>query len=229
MDNHQEISSAFNEVAQKYDVQRKKLIPCFDDFYGTATALASSNKKSPSILDLGAGTGLMSSFLLKKYPNASVTLIDLSEKMLDVAKTRLQSYPNVSYLIADYTNYIAKEQYDIIVSALSIHHLTDPQKLELYENTYNNLKDTGIFINADQVLGETAYLDSLYKSDWKNKVESSDLCDEEIESAYKRTKLDKMSNLEEQLKGLKNLGFSDVDCIYKYYNFVVLYGRKSYI
>jgi len=60
--------------------------------------------------------------------------------------------------------------------------------------------DEGLFINADQVLGRTTYLDSLYKTDWKNKVEAS---------------------------GLSNIGFSDVDCIYKYYNFVVLYGRKS--
>ena len=226
MDNHQEIMSRFNEVAQKYDEQRKKLIPCFDDFYGIATALANSNKKSPAILDLGAGTGLLSSMLLNKFPDASLTLIDISEKMLDIAKLRLQSYSNVNYIVDDYTNYIAQEQYDIIVSALSIHHLSDAQKYELYKNSYSNLTDAGIFINADQVHGTTTYLDSLYKSDWKNKVEASDLSEEEIASAYERTKLDKMSSLEDQLMSLKSIGFSDVDCIYKYYNFVVLYGRK---
>lgn len=227
MNNHQEIMSTFNEVAQKYDEQRKKLIPCFDDFYGIATALANSNKKMPAILDLGAGTGLLSSLLLRKYPEASITLIDLSEKMLDVAKLRLQSYPNVNYIVDDYTYYKAQEQYDIIVSALSIHHLSDDQKYELYQNSYVNLKDSGVFINADQVLGATTYLDGLYKSDWKNKVEASGLYVEEIASAYERTKLDKMSNLEDQLKSLKSIGFSNVDCIYKYYNFAVLYGRKS--
>lgn len=227
MDNYEEISNSFNDVSQKYDEQRRKLIPCFDDFYGIATALATSNKKAPVILDLGAGTGLLSSLLLTKFPDASITLIDISEKMLEVARLRLQMYPNVNYVVADYTNYLAQEKYDIIVSALSIHHLDDVQKFELYKNSYSNLNDNGIFINADQVLGETAYLDSLYKSDWISKVEASDLSEEEIASAYERTKLDKMSNLEDQMKMLKSVGFLDVDCIFKYYNFIVLYGIKS--
>jgi tRNA (cmo5U34)-methyltransferase len=36
-----------------------------------------------------------------------------------------------------------------------------------------------------------------------------------------------MSTLAEQLNWLKESGFKDVDCIYKYFNFVVLFGRKK--
>lgn len=227
MNNHHEVSHLFNEIAQKYDAQRRKLIPCFDDFYGIAASLAVCDNDSPKVLDLGAGTGLLSSLVLQKYPSANMTLIDISEKMIDVAKLRLQPYPNVTYVVDDYTSYNDPGQFDIIISALSIHHLTDIQKLELYENTYANLKKNGVFINADQVLGSSSYLHSLYKSDWKEKVEASDLTREEIELAYERTKLDKMSSLADQLNTLRDIGFIDVDCMYKYYNFVVLYGRKS--
>ncbi|WKL01736.1 hypothetical protein Q0F98_35615 [Paenibacillus amylolyticus] len=54
------VKQLFDKVAQDYDVQRKQLIPCFDDFYGIALDLMESPLDSPRILDLGAGTGLLS-------------------------------------------------------------------------------------------------------------------------------------------------------------------------
>lgn len=224
--NREDISSQFNEVAQAYDVQRKKLIPCFDDFYETAVSLASVNNVQPRILDLGAGTGLLSAFMLQKFPQAHVTLIDISEKMLEVAKTRLTHYKNIHFLLEDYTQFINTERYDIVCSALSVHHLSDLEKRMLYKNIYENLKPNGVFINADQVLGRTEYLDLLYKEDWKAKVEASDLSADEICAAYERTKLDKMTPLHTQLEWLKECGFVDVDCVYKYFNFAVMYARK---
>lgn len=217
----------FDEIARSYDQQRRKLIPCFDDFYHIAASIAEITHDTPNILDLGAGTGLFSSFLLEKYPKANVTLIDLSEKMLDVAKARFQNKQNVKFLIDDYTNYDFGESFDLVISSLSIHHLTDPEKKKLYQTIFSILKSNGLFINADQVLGSTPYLDALYKNDWKNKVENSGLTREEILSAYQRTELDRMATLQDQLSWLTEIGFADVDCVYKYYNFVVLMGRKK--
>jgi tRNA (cmo5U34)-methyltransferase len=221
-----DVSMKFNEVAHEYDNQRRKLIPCFDDFYNVSTSIAVANTNSPNILDLGAGTGLFSSLLLQKYPEAKITLIDISEKMLEIAESRLKGFANVNYVLDDYTNFISDEKFDIIISALSIHHLSDSDKLELYKNTYSNLQRNGVFINADQVHGDTLFIESLYKNDWKKKVEASGLSKNEIESAYERTKLDRMSNLKTQINWLQEMGFSDVDCVYKYFNFVVLYGGK---
>jgi tRNA (cmo5U34)-methyltransferase len=100
-----EIQRQFDDISKKYDEQRKKFIPCFDDFYGVSVSLASLDKENPNILDVGAGTGLLSAFLMEKYPKASFTLIDLSEKMLDIAKDRFRSSPNVKYIIGDYSKY----------------------------------------------------------------------------------------------------------------------------
>ena len=221
-----DVKVKFNENASQYDGQRKKLIPCFDDFYSIAISIAETNIHNPNILDIGAGTGLLSSFILEKFPDANVTLIDLSEKMLDVAKDRFKANLNVTYIIDDYTKFKFDKKYDVIISSLSIHHLTGDEKRQLYRNIYSGLNENGVFINADQVFGGTPFIESLYKRDWEYKVENSGLSKEEILSAYERAKLDKMSTLEDQVNWLNDAGFLDVDCVYKYFNFVVLFGRK---
>lgn len=224
--NRLDIKEQFNEAAQKYDKQRAKLIPCFDDFYKIASDLASLETDSPKVLDLGAGTGLFSSYILNKYPKATLTLIDLSENMLDIAKTRFQNKPNIQYIAGDYTQFEYLEQFDLVISSLSIHHLNDSEKKHLYQKVYSIMKSNSIFINADQILGNTEFLDSLYKSDWRNYIEHSGLDQVEISSAIERTKLDRMTTLDQQLRWLNESGFTDVDCIYKYYNFVVMFARK---
>lgn len=71
---YKDIQNKFNDISQKYDSQRKKLIPCFEDFYSISTAIAETDLDNPKILDLGAGTGIFSEYILKKYPKASLTL-----------------------------------------------------------------------------------------------------------------------------------------------------------
>lgn len=216
----------FNENAIQYDSQRKKLIPCFEDFYSIPISIIEAKNDTPRVLDIGAGTGLFSSFIKEKYPNAKITLIDISENMLDVAKQRFKDDNNVDYIVADYTEYEFNQTFDIVISSLSIHHLDDKDKIKLYNKVFTLLNENGLFLNADQVLGHTPFIENLYKNDWKYKVETSGLMKEEIEAAFERTKLDKMSTLENQLNCLTQIGFKDVDCVYKYFNFVVLFGRK---
>lgn len=225
-DNRNKVIVRFDEIASNYDNQRRKLIPCFDDFYHIPVSIASTTVESPNILDIGAGTGLFTSFMLEKYPKANVTLIDISEKMLEVANSRFKNNTNVKYIVDDYTKHKFEDTFDIVISSLSIHHLMDVDKKDLYYKIFSIMKENSLFINADQVLGNTPYFDTVYKEDWKKKIESSGLSKTEIMSAYERTSLDKMSTLDVQITWLKEIGFTDVDCIYKYFNFVVLMGRK---
>lgn len=85
------LKEKFNEVAEHYDRQRESLIPCFHDLYTITVNLAKWKTPEPKILDIGAGTGLLTKFLLEKYPEAEFTLIDMSEEMLKVAKSRFDS------------------------------------------------------------------------------------------------------------------------------------------
>jgi tRNA (cmo5U34)-methyltransferase len=221
-----EIQRKFDDISKKYDEQRKKFIPCFDDFYRVSVSVASANVENPEILDIGAGTGLLSAFLMERYPEASFTLIDISEKMLDVAKDRFRGNSNVKYIVADYSKYQFAEKYDMVVSALSIHHLKDEEKKEIYKKSYSLLKQNGILINADQVYGETLFIENLNKKIWRQYIEDSGLPEEEILAGYERIKLDKESTLHQQMNWLKEAGFCDISCIYKFYQFAVMFGRK---
>jgi tRNA (cmo5U34)-methyltransferase len=221
-----EIQRKFDDISKKYDEQRKKFIPCFDDFYRVAVSVASASMENPDILDIGAGTGLLSAFLMERYPKASFTLIDISEKMLEIAKDRFRGNSNVKYIVADYSKYHFVEKYDMVVSALSIHHLEDEEKKEIYKKSYSLLKQNGILINADQVYGETLFIENLNKKIWRQYIEDSGLPEEEILAGYERIKLDKESTLDQQMNWLKEAGFCDISCIYKFYHFAVMFGRK---
>lgn len=75
------VKTAFDEAAQTYDRARRQLIPCFDDFYGTALALIPHQPQANfRVLDLGAGTGLLSFLVARKFPMARITLLDISQE-----------------------------------------------------------------------------------------------------------------------------------------------------
>lgn len=223
---YKDIQEKFNENSQNYDSQRKKLIPCFEDFYNISTSIAEAHSDTPKILDIGAGTGIFSEYILKKYPKASLTLIDISENMLEMAKIRFKDFSNIKYIAQDYSTYNFHEKYDIIISSLSIHHLLDEEKVDLFTKCYSILSHNGMFINSDQFLGETPYIEELNKRLWKANIEKSDLSNEEILSCYERMKLDKEATLDQHLAWFKTLGFKDVSCVYKYYHFGVIFGKK---
>ena len=83
------IKSVFDKAAQSYDQARRQLVPCFDDLYGTALDLIPfATDSAIRVLDLGAGTGLLSAFIAETFPHAHLTLVDISEGMLDQARKR---------------------------------------------------------------------------------------------------------------------------------------------
>lgn len=146
------VVNKFNQKAKEYDSERRALIPCFDDFYGIAIDCIDFEGDNPKVLDLGAGTGILSQFLLEKYPNAEIVLIDLAEEMLKEAEKRFEGNDNISFICDDYITHEFNTKFDIIISSLSIHHLTGTEKKVLIEKYYDLLNDGGNFVNADQVL-----------------------------------------------------------------------------
>lgn len=223
---HKDLKEKFDENAEHYDKIRKLIIPCFNDLYNITTELANSNKESPKILDLGAGTGLLTKYLLEKYPEAEFTLIDLSEEMLKIAENRFKCNNNFKYIVADYSTYDLANSFDMVVSSLSIHHLEDEDKKKLYKKVYNSLNQGGIFLNADQVIGSTPNIDKIYQKNWLQKIEENNFSGPEKNTAIERMKFDNPATLENNLKWLTDCGFKDVDVYYKYYNFCIFYGRK---
>jgi len=220
------LKEKFSRGADEYDQQRKHVIPCMEDLYQVTSDLTTVDTSYPKVLDLGAGTGLLTSYLYDRYPEGSFTLLDLSEEMLDIARARFENAPNFSYVATDYLKYDFEGFFDIVVSSLSIHHLEHQDKKFLYHKVHDHLNPGGIFINADQVLGPHPANEEEYQQNWMDKIEVGSLSESEKRIIYDRMKLDNPAPLEDNLKWLDEIGYQDVDVYYKYYNFVVLYGKK---
>jgi tRNA (cmo5U34)-methyltransferase len=220
------LKEKFDHGADEYDRQRKHVIPCLEDLYQVISDLATVDVFNPKILDLGAGTGLLTSYLFDRCPGAQFTLIDLSEEMLNIAKWRFSHASNFRYVVADYLKHDFQDFFDLVVSSLSVHHLEHQDKNFLYSKIYEHLNPGGVFINADQVLGPTPDNENEYQRNWMEKIEVGSLSESEKKIIYDRMQLDNPARLEDNIKWLKNSGFKNVDVYYKYYNFVVLCGNK---
>jgi ubiquinone/menaquinone biosynthesis C-methylase UbiE len=225
--NLDKIKKQFNHYAEKYDNNRKCFIPCFDDFYTRSISLLKYHKnKFENIVDLGAGTGLFTKVIYEMYPNANYTLIDISKDMLQIAKDRFNGLDNFNFMEYNYVEDIPINNCDLICSALSIHHLENNDKEKLYKNIYSKLSEDGCFVNLDQFIVKSKNIDDWYNSWWGDYINNSGIKQEEIEAGLERRKLDKENTIDETIKLLKNSGFKNVECIYKFMKFGVVLAVK---
>ena len=225
------IQNQFNAVSAQYDGQRRALMPCFDLFYQTAANLAAGVPDVRRVLDLGAGTGLISAFVYARCPDAEYILADISTQMLVQARQRFQGLPNFRYMEQDLARLDAaaglpEGGFDLIVSGLAIHHLENGQKQSLFHQVARLLAPNGRFINADQVLGETAAAERIYTEAWRQHVmRSTALTEAEKNAAFERIKLDRMATLSDQFQWLREAGLQ-ADLYFQHYNFVVFAAAK---
>ena len=222
------IRDAFDPIAQEYDAQRVHIIPDLQQYYGAAVWAAVAENNNPEILDIGAGTGLMSALVLEKFPGTSLTLLDISENMLAVARKRFANRENIRYEVSDYSRSSLGGPYDLVFSALSIHHLNRDDKRQLFHGIFAALKPGGMFINADQAEGETLLFRQMYLDYWNDFLKSGPLSEKErLEILRRRDTLDRNEKLSSQILWLKETGFSDVDVVYKNRTFIVTVARKG--
>jgi tRNA (cmo5U34)-methyltransferase len=222
-----DVKEIFDKAAVRYDQQRQKVFPRFNDFYQTIiTLIPFYQEDNFRFLDLGAGTGLVADLILRAFPNSAADILDVSEKMLEKARERFAGNERVRFWIRDYANDGLPDRYGLIVSAMSIHHLDDIEKKLLFERIFHSLVPGGAFINAELVKGTTEETEKIYQRVWKDHLEKSGLSREILSQIYERTSYDKTAYLSSQLEWLRSTGFLDVDCFYKYFNFAVYAGRR---
>jgi len=222
------IRQAFNRFAQDYDTQREYIIPEMREYYGTAVWAMESKEAEPEILDIGAGTGLMSAYLLEKFPQAHLTLIDIAENMLDMARQRFAGREHTWYIVSDYLTGDLGGPYDIACSALSIHHLAPEEKRLLFRRIFTSLKPGGIFVNADQADGETPYFRERNLAYWNEFMKNGPMTgSQRAEILKRRDTLDRNEKLSDQLVWLREAGFTDVDVVYRNRTFIVTVARKG--
>ena len=219
--------TVFDNHAAQYDALRRQLVPHFDDFYGMALEqIPYPRDAAIRILDLGAGTGLLSALASEVFPNASFTLADISTEMLARARERFAGRSNVAYRVIDLEHEDLTGEYEVAFSALALHHLEHPQLAAVFRKAYTVIVPGGVFINADQTLGTSAENEERYRLHWTSDVVAQGTNDEDLAAAVERMKVDKTATLEDQMAWLRAAGFQHVDCWYKHYRMAVYSGRK---
>ena len=222
-----QIDEQFNRIAEEYDKNRRKFIPCFDDFYRFSTQYVISQIAAPKrILDLGAGTGLLASFWYALLPRAEYVLADIADEMLKVARKRFCDCANVSYIRNDYAKKLPEGAFDAVISALSVHHLKNADKMRLFAAVYERLPRGGVFVNYDQFCADTPWADRGFNAFWENQLATSGLSENDVALWKERRKLDKECSVAQEIDMLKNAAFSSVVCLYSYHKFSVIAAVK---
>ena len=180
------------------------------------------------MIDLGCGTGTIARRITETFPQARVTCLDLAENMIEMAKLKLADFANTRFQVGDFTNYKFDATYDVAVSSLALHHLvTDEDKIGFYRKIHASLNPHGVFYNADVVLGSSETIQKAYIEKWKDFMKRH-VAEAEINHKWlpQYQAEDRPAKLMNQMTWLTNLGFQEVDVIWKYYNFAVYGGRK---
>jgi tRNA (cmo5U34)-methyltransferase len=222
------IEAAFNRAARSYDGLRRQLIPCFDGFYGAAVDLVAEFAPAGArILDLGAGTGLLSALVAERLPDAALVLTDLAEGMLDRARERFagRAAP-VEFRVMDHLDLSDEAGFDVVMSALSIHHLEDDGKRAVYAAMARAARPGGLVLNADQVAGDTPEMEARYWNHWHAAIQAAGVPPAEIAAAVERQTLDRRAPLAPQLDWLRRAGLREVECRYKNVSFAVMAGCR---
>ena len=187
---NQKQRSFFNEKVTTYDDVHSGLM-------GTKKSLIENlDKNAKKILDLGAGTGLELIYLFEMFPDAKVTVIDITENMLEKLKTRSFA-DQVTIICGDFFEVEFGDEYDAVISTSALHHFKEAEKVKLYKKIYDCLKDNGEFINCDKIaLTEEIQNHQLYE------------LEHNIDN-YKH--IDTPLTVDNEKKILKEVGFKDIE------------------
>ncbi len=140
----------FDPVTYAEFIRRE--IPQYDSLQYSVAA-ATESLTVTSVLDLGTGTGETLARVLERHPSAQVIGLDESEGMLTVAGTRLEVY-DVTLRRADLLDDLPSGPFDVVISALAVHHLDGAGKATLFERVAAVLRPGGRFVLGDVILPE---------------------------------------------------------------------------
>ena len=188
------------ERNQKQRIFFNEKIDSYDDVHSTymetkKTLGDNLDKEAKKILDLGAGTGLELIHLFELFPRAEVTVIDITENMLEELKKR-SFIDRVTTICGDFFEVEFGDNYDAVISTSALHHFKIEEKIKLYKKIYTCLKVNGQFINCDKIaLTQEIEDEQLY----------------ELEHNIENHKhIDTPLTVEHEIEVLKRVGFQEI-------------------
>lgn len=158
-------------------------------------------KRIGAALDLGCGDGQLIALLGQSQPSARCLGLDLSPSMVEAAQERFRGTDGVEFAVHDLMEPLGQEwgQFDVVLSALAIHHLPHERKCTLFAEIFGLLKPGGAFFNLDCVAAPTPELHSLSQAAFGFDQRDQD-------------RSDQPAPLRSQLDWLHEAGFIHVDC-----------------
>lgn len=223
------VKEHFETEACEFDQIILRLIPYYREMVEALVFALPFGEDAPiRVLDLGCGTGTVAKRVLERFPSATVTCLDFSAKMIDMAKLKLAGYSRTEYTVADFRDLSWRKSFDAAVSSLALHHLvTDEEKRDFYGRVRAGLEPGGCFYNADVVLASSPKVQDLYLQKWKEFMCRS-VSEDEVKGTWMRLyrEEDHPASLENHLAWLREAGFQGIDVLWKYYNFAVFGGTK---
>lgn len=152
----QEMRNFFNNKIDSYDQVHEQYMDT------KKTLIDSLDGSIEKVLDLGAGTGLELIYLFEKYPSAKVTVVDVSESMLNELAKR-DFADKVTCICGDFFEVSFGDEYDAVISTSALHHFSEQDKIKLYKKVLECLKIKGQFLNCDKVALSQEEQDSAFK------------------------------------------------------------------
>ena len=132
------VKQRFEEEAQEFDAIIRRLIPYYEQILDALVLTLPFKQSHPiDVIDLRCGTGTIARQIKDDYPQARITYVDIAEKMLNIAQTKLGNSGDVRYQLANFEDYEFDSAYDIVVSSLALHHLvSEDDKIKFYKKIY---------------------------------------------------------------------------------------------
>jgi tRNA (cmo5U34)-methyltransferase len=182
-----------------------------------------------TILDVGAGYGPVSRFILDRYANATCIAQDGSEPMLTRARHLMAGYGGrITTHQSDLfeTNWLPQAfgPFDAAVSSSCLHNLRDFKRIsEIYRDIREHLKAGGAFLNLDLLNAPTSALQQRYVAVAAARRQREGTPREDVGAMVRRVERSPAdvgagpfpANLDQHLAALKSAGFSAVDCFWK--------------
>lgn len=141
------MSGQFHFFADHYlDLMRSE-VPVYDELQDVI-AQASGRDRS-RVLDLGTGTGQTAARVLGRHEGATVIGIDQRAEMLEHAATLV---PGADLRVGRLEDPLPDGPFDLVVTALAVHHLDDSAKADLFTRVHGVLEPGGRFVLGDVVV-----------------------------------------------------------------------------